>query len=138
MKWYLKTIKENYANFSGRARRKEYWMFTLISGLISLILYAIMFGGIKMDNQPLTFIGGALYRLYILAVLVPSLAVKARRLHDIGRSAWWYLIIFTGIGVIVLLVLFCTDSEVGENQWGPYPKARESGHILKPVNLIIK
>ena len=114
MNWYIKVLK-NYAVFSGRARRKEYWMFVLFNFIFALVLSLI---GL------LTF--GMLYILSILygvAVLVPALAVAVRRLHDIGKSGWYYFIILIPIaGPIWFLVLMCTDSQPGDNQYGPNPK----------------
>lgn len=119
MNWYLKVLKQ-YADFSGRARRKEYWMFALfnmIFAIVAMILDNVL--GIAMEG-----IGyGPLYGLYALAMLIPGLAVGVRRLHDVGKSGWMFLIVLIPlIGGIWLLVLFCTDSEVGSNKWGENPK----------------
>ena len=119
MNWYLKVLKD-YALFTGRARRKEYWMFTLFN----LIFYAI---AIALDNLLGTAIEGIgyglFYILYALGVLIPSIAVAVRRLHDVGKSGWMLLIGFIPlIGAIWLLVLFVTDSHPGENEYGPNPK----------------
>jgi uncharacterized membrane protein YhaH (DUF805 family) len=123
MSWYLTALKK-YAVFSGRARRKEYWMFTLFN-IIFLIVAMIL------DNVLGTTIGdigyGYIYLLYGLAVIIPSLAVLVRRLHDIGKSGWWIFIsLIPLIGSIWLLILLVTDSKPGENQYGPNPK--ESGN----------
>ncbi|MFP5114133.1 DUF805 domain-containing protein [Bacillaceae bacterium C204] len=114
MEWYLKVLK-NYVGFSGRARRKEYWMFYLFNAIAMIILSII-------DNIIGTY--SLLYCLYSLAVLLPSLAVAFRRLHDIGRSGAWILIgLIPLIGAIILLVFACTDSQPDDNQYGPNPKA---------------
>ncbi|MBQ5710127.1 MAG: DUF805 domain-containing protein [Alistipes sp.] len=112
MNWFVKCLKQ-YADFSGRARRTEYWMFTLFNFIFSFVLGFV-----------LAFIGlGFLGYIYTIAILIPSLAVCIRRLHDIGKSGWWYLIGFVPVvGTIVLLVWFCTDSQPGNNEWGPNPK----------------
>ena len=119
MNWYLKVLK-NYAVFSGRARRKEYWMFTLfniIFSIIAIILDNIL--GTAIENVGY----GLFYFLYVLAVLIPSLAVSVRRLHDVGKSGWMILIaLIPIIGGIWLLVLMATDSNPGENQYGSNPK----------------
>jgi uncharacterized membrane protein YhaH (DUF805 family) len=119
MKWYLMVLK-NYANFSGRARRTEYWMFALFN-------FIFIIAAMILDNVLGTKIGmlpyGVFYFLYVLAILVPSLAVGVRRLHDVGKSGWFYFIVLVPlIGGIWLLVLFCTDSVAGENKWGANPK----------------
>ena len=119
MNWYLKVLKQ-YADFSGRARRKEYWMFVLfnmIFAIVAMILDNVL--GIAMEE-----IGyGPLYGLYALAMLIPGLAVAVRRLHDVGKSGWMILIaLIPLIGSIWLLVLMVTDSNAGENQYGQNPK----------------
>ncbi|MGI6409840.1 MAG: DUF805 domain-containing protein [Bacteroidales bacterium] len=119
MNWYLKVLKQ-YADFSGRARRKEYWMFVLfnmIFAIVAMILDNVL--GIAMEG-----IGyGPLYGLYVLAMLIPGLAVVVRRLHDVGKSGWMILIaLIPLIGTIWLLVLMVTDSNPGENQYGQNPK----------------
>lgn len=115
MQWYLKALT-NYVGFTGRARRKEYWYFTLINLVISSALYLI---ALALDNTLLQ----TLWILYGLAVFLPGLAVAVRRLHDTDRSGWWLLIAFIPlIGAIVLLVFLFTDSTPGANQYGPSPK----------------
>lgn len=120
MNWYLKVLKQ-YADFNGRARRKEYWMFVLfnmIFALLAMILDNIL--GIAIDDVGY----GPLYGLYALAVFIPGLAVAVRRLHDVGKSGWMILIaLIPLIGAIWLLVLLVTDSNPGENQYGQNPKA---------------
>jgi uncharacterized membrane protein YhaH (DUF805 family) len=103
----------NYVNFSGRAVRSEYWywfLFSLICGIVTVILDVVLFP----DNalSPLN----ALFNLF---TFLPSLAVGARRLHDIDRTGWWLLIMLTIIGLIVLIVWFCQKSDPGPNRFGP-------------------
>ncbi|WP_432085863.1 DUF805 domain-containing protein [Streptomyces sp. bgisy095] len=112
MNWYLDVLKK-YAVFSGRARRKEFWMFTLFNFIAAVIL-AIL------DNvlgiQILSII-------YTLAVFLPALGVSVRRLHDTGRSGWWILIALVPlVGGIVLLVFNCLEGEQQQNAYGPNPK----------------
>ncbi len=122
MEWYIKCWK-NYAVFQGRARRKEFWMFALFNWIICMALS--MIGGLFVDS-----IGMASqipYYVYALAVLIPSIAVAVRRLHDVNKSGWWYFIaLIPLIGAIWLLVLFCTEGDKGDNQYGPNPKALEA------------
>ncbi len=116
MNWYLKCLKQ-YADFSGRARRKEYWMFVLFNFLISFVIGFIV-GLLGLPDF--------LIYVYSLAVFVPGLAVCVRRLHDIGKSGWMYFIVLIPIiGAIWLIVLFCQDSQPEENAWGPNPKEEE-------------
>ena len=119
MSWYLAVLKK-YAVFSGRARRKEYWMFFLFNLIITVALTLIeQMAGIAPEPGQSVLAG-----LYSLAVLIPGLAVAVRRLHDTGRSGWWLLIGLVPIlGAIVLLIFLVLDSEPGENAYGPNPKA---------------
>ncbi len=118
MKWYLEVLRK-YGVFDGRAHRTEFWMFTLVSVIVSLVLTIVdvvigTYGGY----------GGLLSGLYGLAVVVPSLAVGARRLHDIGRSGWWQLIVLIPlIGAIVLIVWWATAGVRAPNEHGPDPWA---------------
>lgn len=114
MEWYLKVLKE-YANFNGRARRTEFWMFVLINLVVSILLSIV--------DGMLGFQFGLLSNLYALAMLVPTLAVGARRLHDTGRSGWWQLIaIIPLIGSLVLIFFFATEGHPESNEHGPSPK----------------
>lgn len=114
MNYYISVLKD-YVTFTGRARRAEYWMFTLINVIICIVLYAL-----AMQAESL-FI---LYALYTLAVFLPSIAVSVRRMHDLGKSGWMVLIgLIPLIGGIILLVMFCMDSQPGDNEYGPNPKA---------------
>lgn len=119
MNWYLGVL-QNYADFSGRARRTEYWMFTLFNALISIALTVLdaLFGTLDLEAGI-----GLLSTIYALAVLVPSLAVLVRRLHDTGRSGWWMLIaLIPFLGGLILFVFTVMDSEPGRNDYGPNPK----------------
>ncbi len=119
MQWYLTCLKK-YLTFEGRARRKEYWMFTLFNTIFVFICLALdnIFG--------LTFSGevyGPIYIVYTLAVFFPSWGVLVRRLHDVGKSGWWILIsIIPLIGGIILFIWAVSDSEFGDNKYGANPK----------------
>lgn len=116
MDWMLLPLRR-YAEFSGRSRRREYWMFTLFVVLVSIILTMI-----DMMLGLTTAAGGVLTLLFSLAVLVPSLAVGVRRLHDSERSGWWLLIgLVPFVGVIVLLVFMVLPGTRGANRFGPDP-----------------
>ena len=119
MNWYLEVLKK-YAVFGGRARRKEYWMFVLFNMIITsvaLILDYVL--GIATEGMGYGLLSG----LYGLAVLIPSLAVSVRRLHDVGKNGLFLFIsLIPLIGGIWLLVVLCGDSESGDNQYGSNPK----------------
>jgi uncharacterized membrane protein YhaH (DUF805 family) len=127
LSWYLEALKK-YAVFSRRARRKEFWMFFFINLLISVVLIAI--DSLIGTFSPQTGFG-LLQGLYSLAVLIPSIAVTVRRLHDTGRTGWWILIsLVPFVGGIVLLIFMLLDSQAGVNQYGPNPKAGYSASRL--------
>ena len=113
MDWYVAVLKK-YAEFSGRARRKEYWMFALVSFLVSVGIAVL--GMMVSALNILTWV-------YTLAVFIPSIAVGVRRLHDTGRSGWMGLLaLIPLVGAIIVIVFLCQDSAPGDNQYGPNPK----------------
>ncbi|QGQ27077.1 DUF805 domain-containing protein [Gimesia benthica] len=118
MNWYL-TVLKKYAEFSGRARRKEYWMFALMNFLISILISIV--GAVIGDTDGL--IAVSLSGVYALFIFIPSLAVTVRRLHDTNKSGWWILISLVPlIGGLVLLIFMVIDSDPNENAYGPNPK----------------
>jgi uncharacterized membrane protein YhaH (DUF805 family) len=117
--WYLEVLKK-YAVFSGRARRAEYWYFVLFNLIVVIVLSGIdaLLGTFNVVQGV-----GLLSGIYSLAVLIPTLAVTVRRLHDIDRTGWWILInLIPLVGTIVLLVFAVTDGTPGSNRYGPNPK----------------
>jgi uncharacterized membrane protein YhaH (DUF805 family) len=120
MNWYLQVLKK-YAVFSGRARRKEYWFFFLFNVIVSIVLSVI---DVTVGTYSATSGVGLLSGIYGLAVIIPSIAVGVRRMHDIDRTGWWLLIVFIPlIGVLVLLVFALLPGTAGDNKYGPDPKA---------------
>jgi uncharacterized membrane protein YhaH (DUF805 family) len=119
MDWYLGVLRQ-YAVFKGRARRKEYWFFILFNLIASLVLTVVDYMTGSLDPE----LGmGLLSGLYSLAVLIPSLAVTVRRLHDTDHTGWWLLIgLIPLLGAIVLLIFMLQDSKPGDNQYGANPK----------------
>jgi len=119
MGWYVKVLKD-YAVFTGRARRQEFWMFTLFNILIAIALMIIDgVGGFMIGDSGI----GVFYLIYVLAVIIPCIAVNVRRLHDSNHSGWWYLLILIPIlGALTLLIFMCLNSTPGDNQYGPNPK----------------
>jgi len=115
MDWFKKGLR-NYANFSGRARRKEYWYFVLVQ--MGLVIIAMILDAIIFNSEI-----GLFYIVVALGLFLPGLAVTIRRLHDTSRSGWWFLIsILPLIGSIILLVFLASDTKFETNQWGPPAK----------------
>ncbi|WP_112141020.1 DUF805 domain-containing protein [Glycomyces dulcitolivorans] len=116
MHWYLAVLK-NYIGFSGRARRKEYWMFLLIHLLIAFALIFLL--GALGDGRAFLIP----FYLYFLATLIPALGVIVRRLHDTGKSGWLYLLNFIpAVGGVILLVMLAQEGHYGSNQYGEDPR----------------
>lgn len=124
MHWYFEVLRK-YAEFGGRARRREYWFFVLFNALIGLALAVVdEVSGLNEATKDLS----PLNTLYALAVLIPGLAVFVRRLHDIGKSGWWFLIAFVPlIGAIILLVFTVRPGDAGANDYGGDPKSPPGG-----------
>lgn len=133
MSWYL-IAWQRAADFSGRSRRKEYWIFNLFNAIIAvaLVLVAVL---LSDQNKPSSIPFFPVF-LYCLVVCVPSLSVTIRRLHDIGKSGWWYFITFVPvIGGIILFIFTLLDGEPNANQWGLDPKAAERVPIPPPYPM---
>ena len=112
----VQSVFSKYATFSGRARRSEYWYFVLLQVIVTAVL-----NGLYSATGSVAF--PVILVLFDLALLVPSLAVCWRRLHDIGRSgAYYFFVLIPLVGWILLLVWMCQDSQPGANQYGPNPK----------------
>jgi uncharacterized membrane protein YhaH (DUF805 family) len=118
MDWYLMAWQK-YAQFSGRSRRKEYWMFTLIHTALYIVLWG---SAILAKPSWLSLPLALICLLYALAAVVPGIACTVRRLHDTGRSGWWILLSFVPLIGLAVVVLLALDSEPGPNQYGPSPK----------------
>jgi uncharacterized membrane protein YhaH (DUF805 family) len=149
MHWMILPFKR-YAEFTGRSRRMEYWMFTLFNVIVMVVLALIAFGGLNMANladpasdemiiASLTGGFGLIVLLYFLVILVPSIAVTVRRLHDRNMSGWWYLGFFVGgllpyVGLlfsIALLVLMLLPGTPGPNRFGDDPKGRVATDVFE-------
>jgi uncharacterized membrane protein YhaH (DUF805 family) len=121
MYWYI-TVINQYFNFKGRSRRKEYWMYNLFNILFlltAIILDNYLIGSTIEGDIPIGFLTFS----YYFFVLIPTMALTVRRLHDIGKSGWYYLIaLIPYIGGLILLLLMCINGEPKENKWGENPK----------------
>ncbi|ATQ42530.1 DUF805 domain-containing protein [Caulobacter mirabilis] len=115
-----------YADFQGRARRSEYWFFWLFQAVVSFLLciVAMIVAGGDPQSGAATAVYGLL-GLFCLALLIPSLAVAFRRLHDTNRSAWWlFIALVPFVGGLVLFIFYVLDGTPGDNRFGPDPKGR--------------
>jgi uncharacterized membrane protein YhaH (DUF805 family) len=126
MNWYMVALRK-YVDFNGRARRTEYWVFALVNCIISIVLWSIIYLPTVLhgrgENGTYPLLGSCLFLLFCLATFLPGLAVAIRRLHDTGKSGWWFLITFVPlVGSIILLIFLFMDSQPGPNQYGPNPK----------------
>lgn len=126
----VRTCLSKYVDFTGRARRSEFWYFFLFSFLVQVvasILDSIL--GTDFDTGS----SGLISTIATLALFLPSIAVSARRLHDIGKSGWWQLLaIIPIIGWIMVIIWYCTNTKPGANQYGPDPKNDPSGAYPPP------
>jgi uncharacterized membrane protein YhaH (DUF805 family) len=124
-KYYLDVLTDKYSDFNGRARRKEYWMWTLsvtIIFIFAMIMDNLLGLNFELMGQDLGY--GWIYLVAGIAHLIPGLAVVVRRLHDVGKSGWFYFIVLIPIiGVLWLLVLLCTEGKKEDNKWGTNPKS---------------
>ena len=124
MDMFIKVVRDNYINFEGRARRKEFWMFTLVYTIIALVtmgIDSVLFPEAELVNLNL---------LFTLGLLPPSIGVGVRRLHDTNKSGWLLLLwLLLFIGWVWIIILYCLDSDIGDNDYGSsdkYPHANES------------
>jgi uncharacterized membrane protein YhaH (DUF805 family) len=139
MNWYLHALRK-YAVFSGRARRREYWIFELMNSAIALALFVLV---VMLGKAGYPYFLSLPF-LYIAATTIPSLASLIRRLHDTGRSGWWFWISLIPLfGPISLLIFIVEDSQAGENRYGQNPKRQptteanvssEMGYLAPPID----
>lgn len=139
MNWYLHALR-NYAVFRGRARRREYWIFELATGTITLVLLVL---AVELGKAGYPYFLSLPF-LYAAATVIPSLSSLVRRLHDTGRSGWWFWInLIPLFGPVSLLIFMVEDSQPGENRYGPNPKtppaaeprsSSEMGYLAPPID----
>jgi len=121
--YWLECFTKHYADFSGRARRREYWGTVLFNGLVHLAFRILLIVGIMLEAKEVTFLLLICLGVYSLAWLLPGMAVSVRRLHDIGKSGWNLLwVLLPIVGAIMLIYWCCQDSQLEENKWGANPK----------------
>ncbi len=121
--YWTESFTKHYADFSGRARRSEYWGTVLFNGLVHLAFRILLIVGIMLEAKEVTFLLLICLGVYSLAWLLPGIAVSVRRLHDIGKSGWNLLwVLLPIVGAIMLIYWCCQDSQPEENKWGANPK----------------
>jgi uncharacterized membrane protein YhaH (DUF805 family) len=119
LNWFLVVMKK-YVVFSGRAHRREYWIFALVACLIAIALFVVDIVTGTYDREAGL---GLATGIFLLVTLLPSIAVGVRRLHDTGKSGWWWLIsVIPLAGPLILLVICAQPGEIGDNRYGPDPK----------------
>ena len=125
-RYFMDTIKNRYAQFDGRASRSEFWYFALfyfIADIIVAVVDAFVLNPMMGVTPDQAAQGGFLQMIFALALIIPSIALGIRRLHDTGKSGWWYLLVFIPvIGWLALLYFYVLDSQPGTNQYGENPK----------------
>lgn len=122
MEWFLKVVKDNYANFNGRARRKEFWIFQLY---YFILLFVLRFFDVMISYYYSDYRIGLLSSILSLALIIPIITVAVRRLHDTNKSGLWLLVILVPIvGFLILLLFFCLNGNDKENKYGENPKTK--------------
>ncbi|MCT4708306.1 DUF805 domain-containing protein [Buttiauxella gaviniae] len=125
MDWYFKVLK-NYLGFSGRARRKEFWMFILVNLVLTVVLSILD----KMLGLRIAGDEGLLTTVYGVLIFLPYWAVQFRRLHDTDRSAWWLLLLLIPlVGWLIILAFNCQNGTPGENEYGADPKRLDTRFV---------
>ena len=143
--YFLGTFQKKYAIFTGRASRSEYWYFMLFSLLIIiptifLFSYIIVTATRGGDSRMLSFMTTGILLMFWISWIIPAIALSVRRLHDSGRSGWWYLLVFVPLGSLVLFIFTLLESQPGRNKWGPNPWETEvedeiSQHLIDDFSL---
>ena len=131
MEWMLKPLVR-YADFSGRSRRKEFWMYQLLNVLVICLIIMIIIAGTATANEgefgPLAIVGFVLLILWVLATFIPNLAVQIRRFHDQDKSGWFVLLgLIPYLGGLIIFVFMLLEGTAGDNRFGPDPKDRAAG-----------
>jgi uncharacterized membrane protein YhaH (DUF805 family) len=141
MEWMLLPYKR-YFDFSGRSRRKEYWMFVLLNIIVAVLASALIFSEVPMTEEAITayegqspgtmfYVGVGILLIFGLFTFIPSLAVQIRRFHDQDKSGWFILLgLIPYIGGIIVLVFMCLEGTKGPNRFGPDPKDPASSEVF--------
>lgn len=121
--WWKKAVFKNYANFTGRARRSEYWYFVLFNIILLVPILILLSYGADNESDSIAMLGFSIFGIAFLGLLIPWLALVVRRLHDLNKSGWNYFVRFIPlVGPIILLVWLCTEGDRSRNKYGEDPK----------------
>jgi uncharacterized membrane protein YhaH (DUF805 family) len=131
--WFKKVVFKNYANFEGRARRAEYWYFYLCYMLLFIPPYAFFIVGAFQESMPLMVVSGIVLAIIVLALLIPTLAVYVRRLHDTGKSGWYFLLNFIPLVSLVVFIFTLLESDKFTNKYGKDPKNPDQDDELNKI-----
>jgi uncharacterized membrane protein YhaH (DUF805 family) len=131
--WYKKVVFRNYANFEGRARRAEYWYFYLFSMLLCIPPYVLLIVGAIQESTPILIVSGVILLVYVLATFLPTLAVYTRRLHDTGKSGWYFLLNFVPLVSLVVFIFTLLESDNFTNKYGKNPKNPDQDDDLNKI-----
>ncbi|UYW00475.1 DUF805 domain-containing protein [Flavobacterium agricola] len=126
-------VTDKYATFEGRARRAEFWYFLLFNIIFNFVFLFLSLALVGATDNTVFFL---IYLIYSVLIIIPSIAVCIRRLHDTNRSGWWYLLNFIPFGSIVLLFMYCYEGDVGRNGYGNDPKRPEVIIEFETINKI--
>ena len=135
--WFMFVVRDNYANFDGRARRAEYWWFTAVYTGLTLMTLTFVIPGAATESDLLLGLGIAAMGIVLVILFIPGLAVLVRRLHDTNRSGAWYFITFLPFGTLIMLIFMVMDGTHGPNDYGPDPKGRAPQYQAPPQQPIV-
>ena len=127
--WWKKVVFQNYANFSGRARRSEYWYFVLGQACLVVPVYILLISGFAGESEEFSMVSLSAVGLFFLGTFIPGLAVTVRRLHDTNKSGWYYFVVLIPFGSIALLIWMFQEGNPFQNQYGEDPK-RPDGPVF--------
>lgn len=133
--WWKKVYIKNYANFNGRARRAEYWYAYLLTILFIIPIYVFLIIAVVSESTPLIVVSGILMGLAVLLMIVPTLAVTVRRLHDTNKSGWYYLLAFIPLVSIIIFVFMVIEGDKNENNYGLDPKNIVPNEELNQIGI---
>jgi uncharacterized membrane protein YhaH (DUF805 family) len=131
--WFKKVVFRNYANFEGRARRAEYWYFYLCAMLLFIPPYLLFIVGAFQESMPLMIVSGVVLAIIGFSLLLPTLAVFVRRMHDTGKSGWYFMLNFIPFVSLVAFIFTLLESDKFTNKYGKDPKNPDQDDELNKI-----